>query len=362
MRLGDIAHEVGGLSLADADLLRRAMSHFDPGEQMITLRSRFLDGFQKKGVPVETAEKVWEMMAAFAGYGFPKAHAASYARVAWQAAWCKTHFPAEFMVSVLANGGGYYSQRVYLSEARRMGLQVNPPHVNHSARRFSVRYPGGQPVLYMGLDQVYGLSSPTQKRIMQGRPFLGINDFLTKVDPRKAEIENLVKCGALEGLGKIPSLLEMVATGSWKKNQFSLFNFQESEVEDWSLAEKAKAQEEILGLSVNIHPLELVKDQLAVHEITSSADAGLHVGGSIVIAGLKLSSHRARTSKGESMLFMSIEDLDGMLEVVFFPQVYNQNRQLLRSPGPYLIRGVVEKDEEEGDVWLRVEKVKIINV
>ena len=201
-----IAHEVGGLSLADADLLRRAMSHFDPGEQMITLRSRFLEGFQKKGVPTETAEKVWEMMAAFAGYGFPKAHAASYARVAWQAAWCKTHFPAEFMVSVLANGGGYYSQRVYLSEARRMGLQVNPPHVNYSTRRFSVRYPNGQPVLYMGLDQVYGLSSPTQKRIMQGRPFTGINDFLTKVDPRKAEIENLVRCGALEGLGKIPSL------------------------------------------------------------------------------------------------------------------------------------------------------------
>jgi len=101
-----IAHEVGGLSLTDADLLRRAMSHFDPGEQMNTLRARFLEGFQNKGVPAETAERVWEMMAAFAGYGFPKAHAASYARVAWQAAWCKSHFPAEFMAAVLANGGG----------------------------------------------------------------------------------------------------------------------------------------------------------------------------------------------------------------------------------------------------------------
>jgi DNA polymerase III alpha subunit len=89
------------------------------------------------------------MMAAFAGYGFPKAHAASYARVAWQAAWCKSHFPAEFMAAVLANGGGYYSQRVYLSETRRMGLEVRPPHINHSAQRFSVRYPQGQAVLYI---------------------------------------------------------------------------------------------------------------------------------------------------------------------------------------------------------------------
>ena len=145
----------------------------------------------------------------------------------------------------------------------------------------------------------------------------------------------------------------------WKDwARFPPSNFQGSEVEDWSLTEKAKAQEQILGLSVNIHPLELVKDQLAVHEITSSADAGSHVGESIVIAGLKLSSHRAKTGKGENMLFMSLEDLEGMVEVVFFSQVYNQNRQLLRSPGPYLIRGVVEKDEDEGDYWLRVEKVK----
>jgi DNA polymerase III alpha subunit len=83
-------------------------------------------------VPAEIGERVWEMMAAFAGYGFPKAHAASYAQVAWRSAWCKTHFPAEFMAAVLANWGGYYSQRVYLGEARRLGLTVRPPHVNYS--------------------------------------------------------------------------------------------------------------------------------------------------------------------------------------------------------------------------------------
>ena len=355
-----IAHEVGGLSLADADLLRRAMSHFDPGEQMKTLRERFLEGFQKKGVPAETAERVWEMMAAFAGYGFPKAHAASYARVSWQAAWCKTHFPAEFMTSVLANGGGYYSQRVYLSETRRMGLVVRPPHINHSTQRFSVRYPQGEAVLYIGLDQVYGLTHQTQKRIIKERPFSSLGDFLTRVDPRKAEIENLVRCGGLDGYGNIPSLLSTLASRSWRKDQFSLFEYQGSQMDDWSLAERAQAQEQILGLSVDVHPLELVKDQIQSFGVISTSEAESHIGESIVVAGLRLSSHRARTARGELMLFLSIEDLEGMLEVVFFPPIYQQYRQILRSSGPYLIRGIVERDADGGDLWLRAEKVKTI--
>jgi DNA-directed DNA polymerase III PolC len=357
-----IAHEIGGLSLADADLLRRAMSHFDPGEQMKTLRSRFLDGFQKRGVDLETAEKVWEMMAAFAGYGFPKAHAASYARVAWQAAWCKSHFPAEFMAAVLANGGGYYSQRVYLSEVRRMGIQVKPPHINHSNQRFTVRYPKGDPILYMGLDQVYGLTHQVQKRIIEQRPFNNLNDFLTRVDPRKAEIENLIQCGALDGFGSTRGMLEMIQTGSWKKDQFSLFDWQaNADLGDWSLAERSNAQEKILGVSVDVHPLELVSKQIKEHYVIPSSEVESYLGKSIVIAGLKVSSHRARTTKGDLMMFMSMEDLDGMLDVVFFPQVYHQYRQILRSTGPFLIRGVVEHNPEEGDIWLRAERVKLLN-
>ena len=135
-----IAHELAGFSLAEADLLRRAMSHFDPGKKMQELERKFVTQAQEKsGVPIETGERVWEMMAAFAGYGFPKAHAASYAQVGWRSAWCKEHFPAEFMAAVLANWGGYYSQRVYLSEARRLGLTVRPPHVNFSRTSFQVR-------------------------------------------------------------------------------------------------------------------------------------------------------------------------------------------------------------------------------
>jgi DNA-directed DNA polymerase III PolC len=353
-----IAHELGGLSLADADLLRRAMSHFDPGEQMKTLKKRFLEGFQKRAVPVEKAEMVWEMMAAFAGYGFPKAHAASYAQVAWQAAWCKTHFPAEFMAAVLANGGGYYSQRVYLSEARRQGLRVKPPHINHSLEQFHVTYPKGEETLYMGLDQVFGLTHQTQNKIIAKRPFISLNDFLTRVDPRKSELDNLIRCGSFEGLGTIPDLIQAVEKGSWRKDQLALFDWGESSTIDWSLSELAKAQEEVLGVSVAVHPLELFVDQVAASGAISTVEAADRMGESIVIAGMRLTSRRTRTAKGESMLFLSIEDLEGMLEVVIFPGVYRQYREELSGSGPYLIRGMVDWDEERGDPWLRAEKVR----
>ncbi|MDP1624186.1 MAG: DNA polymerase III subunit alpha [bacterium] len=135
-----IANELAGFSLAEADLLRRAMSHFDPGKKMQELERKFVNEAQaRSSIPIETGERIWEMMAAFAGYGFPKAHAASYAKVGWRSAWCKQYFPAEFMAAVLANWGGYYSQRVYLSEARRLGLKVRPPHVNYSRHQFSVQ-------------------------------------------------------------------------------------------------------------------------------------------------------------------------------------------------------------------------------
>ncbi len=353
-----IAHDLGGLSLADSDLLRRAMSHFDPGEQMKTLKKRFLEGFQNRSVPLDKAEKVWEMMAAFAGYGFPKAHAASYALVAWQAAWCKTHFPAEFMAAVLANGGGYYSQRVYLSEARRLGLKTKPPHINHSQRQFCVTYPKGEPTLYMGLDQVSGLTQHTQQRIFKNRPFHSLNEFLTKVDPRKTELENLIRSDALQGLGTIPGLLKAVVTGTWKKDQPALFDWNNEKELDWTLDERALAQEEILGVSVDVHPLEMVADQVAAAGAISSVEAALRMGESVVVAGSRLTSRRARTSKGDLMYFLSIEDLEGLLDVVFFPSVYHQYRLELRGPGPFLIRGKVEMDSETGEMWIRAEKVR----
>jgi DNA-directed DNA polymerase III PolC len=356
-----IAHELAGLSLADADLLRRAMSHFDPGKQMQTLKERFIAGAAlRNNVPEAIAERVWEMMAAFAGYGFPKAHAASYAQIGWRAAWCKTHHPALFMAAVLANWGGYYSQRVYLTEARRLGLALNAPHVNHAQREFSVKYLEGQPALFMGLDQVRDLTRRTQARILSERPFSSLSDFLGRVDPRPREAENLARCGALEGFGSIPALLEALQHETWRSQQLPLFPMEISQAEDWSIAQKVAAQEEILGASIAAHPLELFAAQIAASQALTTQEAASHLGQRVTVAGMRQTWRRSLDRNGQTIYFMTLEDLEGMLQVVIPAQVYRRARSVLKGPGPYWIQGFVDRDLRDGEAILRAEDIQAV--
>jgi DNA-directed DNA polymerase III PolC len=358
-----IANELAGFSLAEADLLRRAMSHFDPGKKMQELEKKFVGQAQEKsGVPVEVGKRIWEMMAAFAGYGFPKAHAASYARVAWRSAWCKSYFPAEFMAAVLANWGGYYSQRVYLSEARRIGLIVRPPHVNYSAHNFSVKKlaDSDQRALFMGLDQVKELTHRTIGRIMQQTPFTSLEDFLTRVDPRAQEAENLARVGALEGLGKIPAILSRLKNGGWQQNQMSLFEWTDSNEDDWTLEQKVNAQLEILGASLDAHPLELVSEKIIEAGAITTLEAVERIGRRVTVAGVRQTSHRNRTAKGDSMLFLTLEDFHGTLDAILFPEVYRHAKPIIDSTKPFLITGVMEMDAERGEPFLRAEKVVLV--
>ncbi|MCE9646914.1 MAG: DNA polymerase III subunit alpha [Chloroflexi bacterium] len=350
-----IAHELAGFSLAEADLLRRAMSHFDPGKRMQELQTKFVrESESRSGVPAAVGERVWEMMAAFAGYGFPKAHAASYAKVGWRSAWCKTYFPAQFMAAVLANWGGYYSQRVYLSEARRMGLSVRPPHVNGSRGNFTVR----NDALYMGLDQVRDLTRRTIGRIIQMAPFHSLDEFLSRVDPREQEAVSLARVGGLEGLGSIPSILKRLQSG-WQAGQMSLFAWNGNE-EDWTLQQKVDAQIELLGVSLDAHPLELVADSVSKSGSIPIADAAGKPGQRVTLAGVRQTSHRSRTAKGEAMLFLTLEDLTGSIDVIAFPNVYRTAKDLLNSNAPVLVTGMLEMDTARGEPFLRVEKVERI--
>jgi DNA polymerase III subunit alpha len=369
-----IAHELAGFSLAEADLLRRAMSHFDPGRLMQELERKFVSqANERSGVPIEIGERVWEMMAAFAGYGFPKAHAASYAKVGWRSAWCKTHFPAEFMAAVLANWGGYYSQNVYLGEARRLGLTVRPPHVSYSGRNFAVSSLGaGQKVLFMGLDQVRNLTGRTIRRILQGRPFVSLEDFLTRVDPPIQEAEDLARVGAFEGWGAIPTILRRLQGAGWQAGQPSLFDYSpgepsvilskgisdEANGENWTLKQRVAAQLELLGIGLDAHPLDLVTREISNAGAITTADAAGRVGQRVTVAGIRQSGHRSRTAKGDLMLFMTLEDLAGMLDVAVFPEVYRQVRGFIHSSEPILVTGVVKTDSGQSEPLLVAEKVK----
>ena len=356
-----IAHELAGFDLVEADLLRRAMSHFDPGKQMRQLEERFVRGASlKSGVPEETGQRVWEMMAAFSGYGFPKAHAASYAKIAWRSAWCKTYFPAEFMAAVLANWGGYYSQRVYLSEARRMGLIMRPPHVNYASRHFAVWNfaPDKQEkVLFMGLDQIKDLTQRTIEKTIHYRPFHSLEDYLTRVNPRLPEAESLAKVGAFNGMGIIPDILHRLQCGGWSEGQMNLFAREEAHAPDWTLEEKVAAQEKILGVSLEAHPLELLADKILAAGAITTLEAAGQMGKRVVVAGLRQSSHRSKTAKGEPMMFLSLEDLSGVLDVVLFPNVYRQAKSALNGPGPYLLTGIMDRDADQGEPFLRAENL-----
>jgi DNA polymerase III alpha subunit len=353
-----IANAIAGFDLAEADLLHRAMSHFDPGKRMQELKRKFItQANERNAVPLDVGERIWEMMAAFAGYGFPKAHAASYAKLGWRSAWCKTHYPAEFMAAVLANWGGYYSQRVYLGEARQMGLIVCPPHINYSAHNFTVQKMNDleESALFMGLDQVKELTHQTIQRIIHFAPFLSVEDFLTRVDPRPQEAESLARVGALEGLGNIPSILRRLQNGGWQQNQMSLFAWTDSGEDDWSLQQKVDAQLELLGVGIAAHPLELIADKLNGAGAISTVDAVARVGRRVSLAVVQQASHRTHTARGD-MLFLNVEDLQGTLDAILFPEVYRQAKTVISSTKPFLLTGLMEMDTERGEPFLRVEK------
>jgi DNA polymerase III alpha subunit len=352
-----IAHELAGLTLAEADLLRRAMSHFDPGKQMQQLKERFIAGaLSRSGMPEAIAERTWELMAAFAGYGFPKAHAASYARLAWQSAWCKTHHPALFLAAVLANWGGYYGQRVYLTEARRLGLALRPPQVNYALAEFCARYIEGQPALFMGLNQVRELTRRTQARILRGRPFASFRDFLARADPRPLEAENLVKAGALEGFGSTPALLRQLEGGGWRGGQLPLFELGRADEEDWSLEQKTAAQEAVLGVGLAAHPLELAAEQIAQAGALNTVEAAGRLGQRVRVAGMRQTWRRSRAASGDYIYFMALEDLEGMLEVVIAGPLYRRERAVFSGRAPFVLEGVVELDMQRGEPLIRAER------
>ena len=359
-----IAHELGGLSIAEADILRRAMSHFDPGGVMNTLRKNFIEGAaQKHTIPVQTAEHIWDMMAAFAGYGFPKAHAASYAQLAWHSAWCKTHYPAEFMCAVLGYGGGYYSQRVYLMEARRLGLMVKPPHINHASRRFRAAYPNGQPILYMGLNQVRDLTQKTIRSIISNRPFHSLDDFLIRVDPQKKEVRHLIMCGAFEGLVSIPHALAHI-NHRRMPGQLNLFSDSDrtelGPSREWDLEQISTAQHQILGVSLMLSPLERFSDQIQSAGAVSTLEAANLIGQRIVVAGMRQTFRRFRNRSNELMGQLTLEDTEGSISIRIPPAVYRQHHKEFHQEGPFLVEGIMEEDTHRKQVSMLAERIQLL--
>jgi DNA polymerase-3 subunit alpha len=209
----------------------------------------------------------------------------------------------------------------------------------------------------MGLDQVRELTQRTQKAIIQNRPFGSLADFLRRVDPRPVEAENLVKVGALDDVGTIPVLLHQLEHGGRHGGQLSLFSVDDDRQEDWSLTQKVAAQEEILGTGVIAHPLEQVEKQIAAAGALTTLEAATRLEQHVRVAGMRQIWRRSRTTRGDYIYFMSLEDLEGMLDVVITAEVYRQSKAALSTPGPYVVEGQVNLDSQRGEPFIRAEKI-----
>ncbi len=296
-----IATEIAGLSWQQADALRRGMSHFGRHEMEAT-RDAFIAGCTRPspggpGFTLLQAQTLWEQVVPFAGYGFNQGHATAYADVSYRSAYMKTHFPAEFFTARLADWGGFHHPAVYIAEARRLGLTVNPPHVNYSGRKFTLsRLPsadaGAPPsTLWMGLGQVRDLRRSSVREIIaqrRARPFDSLRDLLLRVDLQAKEAAHLIQCGALDGLGasRADLLAEHQAIHRAGSVLQASFAFAFGPVSPETARQRLDWEAHVLGWPVSVTPLEALR--IKPEGTAALVDLPQLLGRPVAVAGYRL--------------------------------------------------------------------------
>jgi DNA-directed DNA polymerase III PolC len=272
-----VAREIAGLSWSEADGMRRGVKL--EAEESAQLHQRFLAGCQAQppdgpGLAPGQARTLWEQLTAFAGFSLNQGHATAYADTSYRSAYAKAHWPAAFLCARLANRGGFHHPAIYIAEAVRLGMVVRPPHVNHSARAFTLEVTEAakdrRPKLWMGLGQVRELRRASIQAIVTQReqcPYSDLRDLLRRTSLQTKEIRHLVQCGALDELGKSRAALlaeaeEIERAGS--ANQLA-FTFTGPLNSPETAGQRAAWEQWVLGQPVSVHPLELVADLLPTH-------------------------------------------------------------------------------------------------
>jgi DNA polymerase III alpha subunit len=367
-----VAHHIAGLTLEEADLLRRAMSgKMRSHEAMQKLTDKFFFCCKQKGLSNAVAKELWRQIESFAGYSFCKAHSASFALLSYQVAFLKVHYPAEFMSCVLSNQGGFYSAAVYIQECKRLGLEVKLPCVNHS----NYEYTGEGKVIRIGLMAVKNLSRSSCEKIVDEREengrYVSLADFLVRTKSGYEETALLIRCGAMDCFNYTrPTLMRLldvylhyrkVLDESYNdlfiKETFKL----EQEVitgVNYSIEEICAIEYESFDYMVTRHPLEFFSEWTGGPDIVKAADMMKYNGKEIKMIGWYMTSKRIKTKKGDIMKFLSLEDLTGTFEAVIFPKAYSRYAELTLSMGPYLVEGKV--DAENGNNLI-VEKLEVLS-
>jgi len=334
-----VATEVAGLSWQEANQLRRGMSKFKPRE-MDALQQAFISGCQQQsGLTQQQARRLWEQVKAFAGYGFNQGHATAYADVSYRSAYIKAHWPAAYMAARLGERGGFHHPAIYMAEARRLGIEVRPPHVNHSQRRFALAFRQRQPVLWMGLANVRDLRSSAIATIVAARPFHSLGDLLARVPLQHREIEHLIQCGALDGLGASRSALLAQLPGARRGALQLAFDFAGEAIQPESGQQRLAWEQQVLGFPMSQHPLALMQPRAGVHTLTQVMD---QPGRMMRVAGVRMPGWTG----GEGFYFG-----DEQTYVLAIPA--DASVPLPRLWQPVTLAGVWRKDDW-GRAWLEV--------
>jgi DNA polymerase-3 subunit alpha len=366
-----IANTVANFTLGDADLLRRAMSKKKP-EEMRELKEKFLKGAMEKRINPSKAGRLFDLMIHFGGYGFNKSHSAAYAIIAYQTAYLKSHHPVEFMAALLTcEMGDEDKVTKHIGECRERGIEILPPDINESFRDFAVT----ENRIRFGLAGVKNVGNAAIEAIIQERElrgkFTSLYDFCERVDLRKVNkrvIESLVKCGAFDFTKVYRSRLIAVLEDAIEHAQnvqkdkangqismFQLFAPQRDkselrypEIDEWSDNEFLAYEKETLGFYITSHPLVRYKDFIEKFTNTDSTRIStLKNEREVKIGGMVRSVKEISTKKGDRMAFVTLEDIQGTIEVVVFSDLYKEVSTLLKSDEPVIVIGSLGNDEDK---------------
>jgi DNA polymerase-3 subunit alpha len=387
-----IAKSIAGFSGPEADDLRKAIGKKDRA-RMASMRERFFEGARATGTSENVIQELWSVNEAAADYSFNKSHAACYGLISYRTAWLKANYPAEYMAALISSVMSTKDKvPFFVSRCEEMGIEVLPPDVNESGHDFVVV----EGNIRFGLDAVKNVGAAAVDAIIEAReaggPFRSIWDFCERVDCRavnKKAIESLIKCGALDSTGATRrGMLEVLgdAQGSGQKaqqdallGQGSIFDLGQPEPAAGSApsspfggahhrpvpalpddrSERGAMEKETLGLFLSSHPLKEVRAALRLRVECSLAELRKKKDGEwVTVGGTITESKKIRTKKGEPMMFATLDDLEGSVEILVFNSAYSSNADKITGDQVLIVRGRVDH-KEQGETKLVVQDVEV---
>ena len=365
-----IANVIAGYSLGEADLLRRAMGKKKPDE-MAAQREKFLSGARAKGFKDEKKiTRIFDLMEQFGGYGFNKSHSAAYAVLAYRTAYLKARHSQYFMAALLTSERGNQDKVVkYINECRDMGIAILPPDINSSDVNFTPTKAG----IRFGLAAIKNVGETAITSIVRAKPFKSLFDFCERVDLRtvnKRVVESLIKAGAFDSVDADRAFLyanvdRAMEWGQRKQHeqeigQGGLFgmisvagngNHEPDPADPWPEGLKLKHEKETLGFYITGHPLRKYANEVKTYgNSTTGVLSEKPSGFDISIGGLVSALRLMRTKKGDAMCVILLEDWEGIVEVLVFPETYTKVQRLLEVDAPIFVRGKLDNDESSSKI------------